>query len=143
MSKRAKVLKGEFMKVTVGTNKVLGAGRYSLSGFARRTQDVSEFGDDVDVFEFVAADGGTISISDALYDPTDTTGQALLDSAALNASKFGSGDLRFYVNSTSYRTVASGGHILITGACKLDSERNGLGKCSFEGKVSGGAMVLV
>jgi len=41
MGTRATVLKGEFMKVTVGTNKVLGAGRYSISGLTRRTQDVS------------------------------------------------------------------------------------------------------
>jgi hypothetical protein len=140
---RAAVLKGQFMKITVGTNKVLGAAKYSLSGFTRKTQAVSEYGDDIDVFDFLTADGGTISITDALYDPTDSTGQALLDSAALNASKFTSGDLRFYVNSTSYRTVASGGHMLVTMGSRLDSDRNGLGRCGFEAKVSGGAMVLV
>lgn len=143
MGTRATVLKGTFQKVTIGTNKVLGAGKYNLSGVTRQTHDVSEFGDDFAVFEFGTADGGTISITDALYDPTDKTGQALLDSAILNGSKFGSGDLRFYVNSTSYRTVASGGHILITSGYKLDADRNGLGKSGWEGKVSGGAMVLV
>lgn len=143
MASRATVLNGKFQQVTVGTYKVLGAGKYSISGLSRKTLDASEYGDDIDVFEFGTADGGTISISDVLYDPTDSTGQALLDSACLNYSKFGSGDLRFYVNSTSYRTVASGGNILITSAYKLDSDRNGLAKCGFEGKVSGGAMVLV
>lgn len=143
MATRATVLKGEFMKVTIGTYKVLGAGVYSISGLSRKTQDVSEFGDDIDVFEFSTADPGTISVNNVLYDPTDSTGQVLLDSAALNASKFGSGDLRFYVNSTSYKTVASGGNILITKSHALESDRNGLGRCGFEGKVSGGAMVLV
>lgn len=139
----ATVLNGKFMKVTIGTYKVLGAGVYSISGLARKTLDSSEYGDDIDKYEFGTADGGTISVNNVLYDPTDTTGQNLLDSACLNYSKFGSGDLRFYVNSTSYRTVASGGHVLITKSHALESDRNGLGKCSFEGKVSGGAMVLV
>lgn len=143
MATRATVFNGKFQKVTIGTYKVLGAAKYSISGLSRKTLDASEYGDDIDVFEFGTADGGTISISDVLYDPTDSTGQALLDSASLNASKFGSGDLRFYVNSSSYRTVASGGHILITTSHKIDSDRNQLAKCGFEGKVSGGAMVLV
>lgn len=143
MATRAAVLKGEFMQVTVGTYKLLGAGVYSLSGLARKTLDASEFGDDIDVFEFGTADGGTISVNNVMYDPTDSTGQALLDSACLNVSKFGSGGLRFYVSSSSYRTVASGGNMLVTKAYALESDRNGLGRCSFEAKVSGGAMVLV
>ena len=143
MATRAVVLKGEFCKVTIGTYKLLGAGTYSISGFTRNTEDVSEFGDDIDVYEFVTANGGTISISDVLYDPTDTTGQVLLDSACLNYSKFGSGGICFFVNSTSFRTVASGGHLLVTKSHAVEMARNGLGKCSFEAQVSGGAMVLV
>ena len=143
MATRATVLSGIFKKVTVGTYKVLGAGKYAVSGLSRKTLDASEFGDDIDVFEFGTADGGTISITDALYDPTDATGQSLLDSACLNKSKFASGDIRFYINSTSYRTVATGGNILMTQGYKLDADRNGLGKSGWEGKVSGGAMVLV
>jgi hypothetical protein len=143
MPTRATVLKGEFMKVTIGATKVLGVAKYSISGLARRTHETSEFGDDIDVFEFATADGGTISLTDVLYDPTDTTGQVLLDSACLNYSKFGSGDLRFYVNSTSYRTVQSGGSMLVILAYKLDADRSGLGRCGFDVKVSGGAMVLV
>lgn len=139
----ATVLNGRFQKVTIGTYSVMGAGQYSLSGLTRNTLDSSEFGDEVDKFEFGTANGGTITVNDVLYDPTDTTGQVMLDSACLNASKFGSGDLRFYVNSSSYRTVASGGNILITKSHALEANRNGLGKCGFEGQVSGGAMVLV
>ena len=60
----AAVLSGAFQKVTLGpTSKVLGAGKFSISGATRKTVDVSEFGDDVDAFEFTSADGGTISIS--------------------------------------------------------------------------------
>jgi len=143
MATRATVLSGVFHKVTVGTYSVLGASKYTISGLSRSVVDKSEYGDDINVYEFLTADGGTITISDVLYDPSDTTGQALLDSACLNYSKFGSGGLRFYVSSSGYRTVASGGHILVTKSHAVESDRNGLAKCSFEFQVSGGAMVLV
>lgn len=139
----ATVLKGIFHKITVGTFTLLGASKYSISGLNRTTIDASEYGTGIDIFEFGSADGGTITISDVMYDPTDTTGQKLIDSACNNASKFGSGGLCFYVNSTSYKTVASGGFMLVTKAEVLESERNGLAKTSFEVKVSGAAMVLV
>ena len=139
----ATVLKGIYQKVTVGTYPLLGAGECSFSGLTRETLDAGEFTDDVTKWEFGVLDGGTITVNNVLYDPTDSTGQALLDSACLNASKFGSGGLRFYVNSTSYRTVASGGYILVTKAGSLEMQRNGLARCSFEAKVSGGTMVLV
>ena len=141
MGTRAAVLKGSFSKITVGTYKLLGAGVYSIAGLTRETIDVSEFGDDINVFEFGVADGGTITITDILYDPTDTTGQALLDSACLNYSKFGPAGLRFYVGSSSYRSVATSGWMLVTKSHATEMARNGLGRCSFEVKVSGGAMV--
>lgn len=139
----ATLLKGIFHKITVGTYTLLGASKYSISGIERTILDASEYGTGIDIFEFGAANGGTITISDVMYDPTDTTGQKLIDSACLNASKFGSGGLRFYVNSTSYKTVSSGGHMLVTKSHVVESERNGVAKCSFEVKVSGAAMVLV
>ena len=81
-----------------------------------------------------------------LYDPADTTGQAMLDALVSTPVKSLGGNLtsglRFYINSTSYRQVGTSGHILLTGSHKLDADRNGLAKCSFEGKVSGAAMVL-
>jgi len=139
----ATVLKGIFHKITVGTYTLLGASKYSISGLERSVLDASEYGTGIDIFEFGSANGGTISISDVMYDPTDSTGQVLINSACLNASKFGSGGLRFYVNSTSYWTVSSGGYMLVTKAHNVESERNGLAKCNFEAKVSGMAMVLV
>ena len=137
------VLRGRYHKITVGTYSLLGASKYSISGLARATLEASEYGDDVDKFEFGTANAGTITISDVLHDPTDSTGQMLLDSACRNASKFGSGGLCFYVNSTQYWTVTSGGYMLITKCLVVESERNGLAKCSFEAQVSGGAMTLV
>lgn len=138
----ATVLKGIFHKITVGTYTLLGASKYSISGLARSTLEASEYGTGTDIFEFGSADGGTITISDVMYDPLDTTGQTLLESACLNASKFGSGGLCFYVGTTSYKTVGTGGFMLVTKSHVLESERNGLAKCSFEVKVSGAAMVL-
>lgn len=142
----ATILNGKFSKVTYGTTKILGAGKFSLSGLTRKTIEASEFGDDIDVFEFGTADGGTISITDVLYDPTDSTGQAMVDALVAGGLKSLGNNLtsglRFYVNSTSYRQVGTSGHVLITGGYKLDVDRNGLAKCGFEGKVSGAPMVL-
>jgi len=142
----ATVLNGKFSKVTYGTTKILGAGMFSLSGLTRKTIESSEFGDDIDVFEFSTADGGTITITNCLYDPTDATGQAMVDALVAGGLKSLGNNLtsglRFYVNSTSYRQVGTSGHILITGGYKLDVDRNGLARCGWEGKVSGAPMVL-
>lgn len=142
----ATVLNGRFQKVTYGTTQILGAGKFSISGMTRKTIDSSEFGADIDTFEFGTADGGTISITDVLYDPTDTTGQNSLDTLVSSALKSLGGNLtsglRFYVNSTSYWQVGTSGHILLTGAKRLEADRNGLAKCGYEGKISGAAMAL-
>jgi len=142
----ATVLNGKFSKVTYGSTKILGAGVFSLSGMTRKTLESSEFGDDIDVFEFGTADGGTITISNCLYDPTDATGQAMVDALVAGGLKSLGNNLtsglRFYVNSTSYRQVGTSGHILVTGGYKLDVDRNGLARCGWEGKVSGAPMVL-
>ena len=144
---RATVLSGIIMKVTYGTTKVLGAGKFSISGITRKTLEASEFGEDVDIFEFGSADGGTISITDVLYDPTDSTGQTLLDALVTTPLKSLGGNLtsglRFYINSTSYWQVGTSGHILLTSAKRLEADRNGLAKCSYEGKISGAPMVLM
>lgn len=144
MADRAVTLSGSFMKVTLGsTLKVLGAGKYSMSGVTRRTVDVSEFGVDIDIFEFDSADGGTITLNDVNYDPTDAQ-QETLQNAALNKVKllgYTTG-LKLWINLTSYFYVGSSGHLLVTSSRKLDADRNGVGKTSFEIKVSGAAMYL-
>jgi len=50
---RATTLSGSFQKVTLGTSKVLGCGKYSISGATRKTVDVSEFGVDEYVRRFL------------------------------------------------------------------------------------------
>ena len=143
---RAATLSGSFQKCTLGvTSKILGAGKYSISGATRKTVDVSEFSVDVDIFEFASADGGTISLSDVSYDPTDpqqlTLQAAVTAQTKLNGST--TSGLLFWINSTSYLHVGSGGNILMTSAGKVDADRNGVAKTSFEGKVSGAFMELV
>ena len=143
---RAVVLSGSFQKVTLGaSSKVLGAGTWSISGGTRRTVDVSEFGDDVDVFEFVAADGGTISIAGVNYDavdPEQLTLRACMTAKTKLVNSTTSGP-RFWINSTSYWTIGTSGEILITSALEISADRNNVAKTKFDGQVSGAFMYLI
>lgn len=146
MADRAAALSGAFMKVTLGaSSKILGAGKFSLSGVTRKTVDISEFGVDMDIFEFASADGGTISLTDVTLDITDPQ-QTTLQNCVLNKTKLINSTTsgpRFWIDSTSYYTIGTSGQILMTSAGKVDADRNGVAKTSFEGKVSGAAMYLV
>lgn len=146
MADRATTLSGSFQKVTLGaTSKILGAGKYSISGMTRKTVDASEFGVDIDIFEFGSADGGTISLSDVAYDPTCPE-QTTLQNCVANGTKLinsVTSGIRFWINSTSYLTIGTSGNILMTSAGKVEADRNGMAKTSFEGKVSGAFMYLV
>jgi len=146
MADRATTLSGSFQKVTLGaTSKVLGAGKYSITGAVRKTVDASEFGVDIDIFEFGSADGGTISLTDVALDPTNPE-QNTLKSCVENGTKLinsvTSGP-RFWINSTSYITIGTSGHILMTSAGAVEADRSGMAKTNFEGKVSGAFMYIV
>jgi len=127
----AVTLSGSFQKVTLGvTSKILGAGKYSISGATRKTVDVSEFGVDIDIFEFASADGGTINLSDVAYDPTDpnqnTLQAAVTAGTKLNGSTtsaFCSGSIRPLISMLELR-----GNILMTSAGKVDADRSGVAK---------------
>jgi hypothetical protein len=143
---RAAVQVGAFQKVTLGaTSKVLGAGTWEISGGTRRTLDASEFGDDVDQFEFGNADGGTITISGVNYDPTDPEQITLRTCKETKVKLINSttSGPRFWINSTSYYTIGTSGAILITGAASLKADRNGITKTDFSGQVSGAFMYLI
>jgi hypothetical protein len=146
MADRAVTLSGAFQKITLGaTSKICGAGKYSISGVTRQTVDVSEFGVDCAIFEFGGSDAGTISLTDVAYDPTCAEQNWLL-AAVQNATKMAPGvtsGIRFWINSTSYLGIATSGNILLTSAGKVEADRNGVAKTSFEGKVSGGFMFLI
>jgi hypothetical protein len=141
---RATSLSGAYMKVTLGTSKVLGPGQYSISGLERRVVDVSEFGVDADIFEFASANGGTISISDATLDPEDAEQNTLRTNceSKIKIPYSVTSGLRLYVNSTSFYTVGTSGHVLVTKAGGVTTDRNGVAKTSFEFQVSGAFMWL-
>jgi hypothetical protein len=143
---RATTLSGRYQKVTLGpSSKVLGAGTYTIAGATRRTVDVSEFGVDVDIFEFSSAEGGTITLSDVAFDPTNPE-QLTLQSCVENATKLinsTTSGIRFWINSTSYLTIGTSGTILMTKAGGVTADRNGSAKTSFEGQVSGAFMYIV
>lgn len=138
MSRRS----GRAMKVTVGTYTVAGISQYTMDGISRETVEDTEFGDDITKFQYGFMDGGGITISGG-YDPDDATGQTLLDSACVNASMLGSGQLRLYIDNTSYFTIDTTGRLLITKCRSVDAAHNGLGKISITAKVSGGKMMLI
>ena len=146
MADRATTLSGRFQKVTLGgsDSKVLGAGTYTISGARRRTADASEFGVDIDIYEFGSADGGTITLSDVSFDPTDPA-QNTLRTNVENAIKLinsSTSGIRFWINSTSFYTIGTSGHILLTKGGAVRADRNGLAKTDYEGQISGAFMYL-
>ena len=129
-------------KVTMGTYTIAGMGSWSMDGVSRETIEDTAFGDTVKKYVFGMMDGGSLTF-EGNYDPSDSTGQTILDSACKNASLLGSGSIRLYIDNTSYWTVPSTGSLLVTKANAISMEKNGLGKVSFSAKVSGAAMVLI
>jgi hypothetical protein len=146
MADRATTLSGSFQRVTMGpTSKILGAGKYEISGVTRKTVDVSEFGVDIDIFEFGSADGGTITLSDVAYDPSDPVQNSMrgyVNAGTKLINNSTTSGIRFWVNSTSYLTIGTSGNILMTNAGKVSADRNGVAKTDFSGKVSGAFMYL-
>jgi len=139
-------LSGNFQKVTLGaTSKILGAGSYSYSGATRNTVDVSEFGTDIDTFDYVNATGGTLTIDNVSYDITDPE-QSTLISAMQNKTKLinsVTSGIRFWLNSTSYMTIGTSGTLLVTNAGSVEASRTGVARTKFELQVSGAFMYIV
>jgi len=127
---------------TTGTYVVSETGTYSLSGFSRDALESTAFGDDVKEYVFGQADGGEITFA-GHYDPTDITGQNLIASYCSNGATLICGQLRFYVDNTSYLTVDTNGTILITKCKAIAFDKAGIGTIDFTAKLSGAAMLLV
>lgn len=128
--------------VRMSTTTIAGMGTWSMDGLSRETVEDTAFGDTVKKYVFGFMDGGSLSF-DGSYDPDNATGQAILNSACVNASVLGPGSIRLYIDNTSYWTIASGGQLLVTKANAITMEKSGLGKISFTAKVSGAAMELI
>ena len=79
------------------------------------------------------------------YDPTDPE-QLTLNNCVINGTKLinsTTSGIRFWINSTSYLTIGTAGNILMTSAGRVEADRNGAAKTSYEGKVSGAFMYLI
>jgi len=138
---------GRLAMVTLGANKINGLGTWTLGGFTREVIEEDSWDIDIKKKYFSVGDAGTITCS-GLHDPADATGQVLLDSACLNSSAFSGGvnslsTLNFFVDASSYWTVDTGGHILITKCQSITAEKSGMVTVDFEAVVSGGAMIYV
>ena len=138
---RAAVKEGTLAGIYLGANQVVGASEYSATGMARKTLAADEFGYDVDNVEYGTLDPGTVTVANVLKDPTDVNGQAALDAAIANKTKFGPDDIKFMRDATRYYTPGTGGYVLITKSGAATVGRNKLEMTSYEFKVTGAALV--
>jgi hypothetical protein len=145
---------GYLAKVTLGSNKILGIGNWSMDGMSIAEIDDTEFGDESTKYVLGIMDGGSISFA-GNHKPGDTTGQLALLTAWDARTELT--DLRFYIDETSYympcattgylhpgkttgaNTVVSS--VLMKGA-PVSYDKGGLGSISFSVRVNGN-MVLV
>jgi len=146
---------GKDGKVTLGADTIVGMGTWSLDGVSVEELDASSFGDDWKSFKYGMKDGGSVSFN-GHYDPTDTTGQQMLQLANLYNSALT--DLRCYIDDTSYFVPSQSTSYFAPGAYStgmpgkvssvtittfnIGADKSGLETISFTAKVSG-LMVLV
>jgi hypothetical protein len=133
---------GKFASVYAGTYKVAEIGEFTVSGFSRDALEVTAFGDDIKKYIFGLGDSGEITFK-GHYDPTDSTGQTLLDSACKNSSTLSSAQLKFYIDSTSYICLGSGGTWLVTKCNAVAFDKAGVGTIDFTVKCSGAALTII
>lgn len=128
---------GNYAKVTLGANTVVGMGNWKLSGITADLLESTAFGDIAKQYVTGLIDYGTVSFG-GLYDPADTTGQTILLSALLNHSKIG--NVRLYVDNTSYWTpnvtsVSAAG--MLVQSVPIGIDKSGLATIEFSGKCTG------
>lgn len=128
---------GNYAKVTLGANTVVGMGNWKLSGITADLLESTAFGDIAKQYVTGLIDYGTVSFG-GLYDPADTTGQTILLSALLNNSKIG--NVRLYVDNTSYWTpnvtsVSAAG--MLVQSVPIGIDKSGLATIEFSGKCTG------
>ena len=140
---RAAIKTGVLAGVYIGVNKVLGVSEYSASGKAANFIDANEFGYAVNKkVPDGSIDPGTISVPNVLKDPTDTTGQNLLDAACTSGAGYGPDEIKFMRDATSYYTVDTGGLIYVSKAGAGGLKRNGLETTTYEFQISGAELIL-
>lgn len=128
---------GNNAKVTLGSNTVVGMGNWKLSGITVDLLESTAFGDTAKQFLTGLLDYGGVTFG-GLYDPSDTTGQAILLSANINNSKIA--NIRLYVDATSYWTpnvtsVSAAG--MLMQSVSIGADKSGLATIEFSGKCTG------
>ncbi len=135
-------ISGSKGKVMYGSVTLAGQVEWSMSGFVETVIPVdTPFG--TTIKSYIAADEGdpgTLSFS-GNYDPSDTNGQIAL--AAISKAGTAITNLYLYANTNTFWRVGSGGNIIVSKCNAVTLSRNGVGKISFEGQVSGAAMEQV
>jgi len=136
-------ISGKDAKVMYGAVEILNLTQWSISGFTKAPEEITTaFGDTIKSYVLAdAGEPGTITF-EGNYDPADTTGQAALATLCKEGTSLGE-DLYLYVAAATFWRVGTGGEILVTKADAVTMPRSGIGKVSFEGKVSGAAMEQV
>lgn len=128
---------GNLAKVTLGTTTVVGQGNWKLNGISVDLLESTAFGDTAKQFMTGLLDYGTLTFG-GLYDPADTTGQAILVSASLNNSKIA--NIRLYVDASSYWTpnvtVVSAAGMLIQNVA-IGTDKGALATIEFSAKCTG------
>jgi hypothetical protein len=128
---------GNNAKVTLAATTVVGMGNWKLSGVQVDLLESTAFGDTAKQYMAGLLDYGSVSFG-GLYDPADTTGQKVLQSACENNSKIA--NIRLYVDNTSYWTpnvtaVSAAG--MLVQSYNIGFDKSSLGTIDFSGKCTG------
>jgi len=131
---------GTLSSVEIYNTRVLGMVKWLYTGAQRRLFDISEFRDDVDVYEFGGVEAGAIYLR-GLYDPSDITGQAILSQLFEDHAWLPPGEMKLYVGENNYFTVDSDGRMQITLCNHIESDRNKAALIELGMMVSGGFLI--
>lgn len=127
---------GKDCKITLGTYKITGMGKWDMPGITTDLLESTEFGDQWKQYLLGLKDGGEITF-DGFFIPDDSQGQAMLRTANLDGSQLT--NLYFYVDNTSYfgpTTTNPLSYFLIRG-WKVGADKSGLVTGGFTAKLSG------
>jgi len=127
---------GKFAKVMLGAVTIAEIGSYTISGITVDTVDITAFGDTAKDFIPTMIDPGDITIN-GNYDPSDLTGQIALEAAVAAGTEYGAGQVKFYLDGSTYLTPKGSGKIIFTKSKAISMDKAGVGTVSFSAKLSG------
>lgn len=142
-------IEGRNCKVTLGTTTVLGIGTWKYTPGQHDELDDTEFGDVTEKIKLSIKKRGSITF-DGIAKKADATGQEVVKRAQVNGSNIT--NLRLYEDNTSYlepcqttgyfSPTSTTGNLTQASWVNIKSfdvsvDKNGLGKISFTGTVTG------